>query len=198
MPDTSCSVADCIKPAKSKGLCMTHYQRLRRTGTTDEPERAASCLIDGCDLPARTREMCSKHYQESRRREHRAANPFKKYQPCIDPEPDGSQCTRPVMGRERCRRHYDAYMKIEGPKIRQAKINRRRARSCVNLRVRMLLDTRRDWRSANCVCHHDQYYCDELELDLPRPPAAKRATVSEMRKMHMLAGRVRRRLRAGG
>ena len=34
-----CSVADCGKPHRRNGLCDTHDQRMKRTGTTDAPAR---------------------------------------------------------------------------------------------------------------------------------------------------------------
>lgn len=37
---TTCSVADCTRPHKGRGLCDMHLQRLRRTGTTASPVRS--------------------------------------------------------------------------------------------------------------------------------------------------------------
>ena len=34
-----CSVAECPKPHRRNGLCDTHDQRLKRTGTTDDPQK---------------------------------------------------------------------------------------------------------------------------------------------------------------
>jgi hypothetical protein len=35
-----CTVKDCDRPRKAKGLCATHYQRWRRTGDPEEVRRA--------------------------------------------------------------------------------------------------------------------------------------------------------------
>lgn len=37
---STCSVLDCERPHKGRGLCDMHLQRLRRTGTTESPVRS--------------------------------------------------------------------------------------------------------------------------------------------------------------
>ena len=43
----ACSVPGCDRPAKCRGICNTHYQRLRRTGTTQDRPRATWKYING-------------------------------------------------------------------------------------------------------------------------------------------------------
>lgn len=36
----TCTVADCAKPSRKRGMCETHHSRWKRTGTTDKVSRA--------------------------------------------------------------------------------------------------------------------------------------------------------------
>lgn len=71
-----CSVVGCQRPHFGKGLCNTHYCRLRRTGSVDLAPRAVrsapsarplpqECDLDGCARPASRRveekRVCSMH-----------------------------------------------------------------------------------------------------------------------------------------
>jgi len=51
---------ECDKPAKSKGLCNTHYER-KRLGRNPRPV-PRECSIDGCSQMARARGWCFKHW----------------------------------------------------------------------------------------------------------------------------------------
>lgn len=74
MAKRNCSIADCLReigPSGAKGLCPKHYQRLKRTGTTDEPapRELAVCAIADCERllePPHGRGMCGLHYQRWR------------------------------------------------------------------------------------------------------------------------------------
>jgi endogenous inhibitor of DNA gyrase (YacG/DUF329 family) len=44
MPKDTCAVTDCAKLAATRGWCCTHYNRWRKTGTTDK--RCAGCGLD--------------------------------------------------------------------------------------------------------------------------------------------------------
>lgn len=68
-----CSVKDCNNSAWAKGWCGKHYQRWRKSGTTElSPEQkvfgiTGPCSIDGCEKPVRAKGMCSTHYDRQRR-----------------------------------------------------------------------------------------------------------------------------------
>ena len=47
-------------------LCMKHYQRMRRTGTT-EARKPPSCRMPGCNQPRHADGCCMTHYQSIRR-----------------------------------------------------------------------------------------------------------------------------------
>ena len=56
-PTRICSIDECSKPVKCRGLCRQHYERAEVHG----------CSIEGCERPGRLkRSMCNKHYEEAR------------------------------------------------------------------------------------------------------------------------------------
>lgn len=69
-----CIIDGCVKfsgaPGTAKGLCSTHYSRLRRHGDPEAVFRRArsTCAIEGCNEFVKTRGLCSKH--ETRLRRH--------------------------------------------------------------------------------------------------------------------------------
>jgi hypothetical protein len=72
-----CTVEGCERPARGRGLCGLHYQRLLAHGDplyewqrpTKEP---ATCAVEGCDAPAQHLGLCGKHYT----RQHRHGDPL--------------------------------------------------------------------------------------------------------------------------
>lgn len=68
-----CAIEGCPKPAgvpgTAKGLCSTHYNRLRRTGdplttiTETKPKPPPTCSVDGCEKPRWARGWCGTHYR---------------------------------------------------------------------------------------------------------------------------------------
>ncbi len=73
MPNSAiCSIPDCGKPAKARGLCNAHYIRLTRHGDAmgggDSraprrfPHAHKTCLVPGCGKRATERGWCSPHY----------------------------------------------------------------------------------------------------------------------------------------
>jgi len=52
----TCSVADCGRRAKARGLCQTHWKRLRETGKVGgpikpvRPRRLGAVRVGGCSL----------------------------------------------------------------------------------------------------------------------------------------------------
>lgn len=63
----TCEVVECSKPRKSRGLCNTHYERLRRTGSVELAVKPIVCTIEDCDKPVAARGMCLMHYKRVRR-----------------------------------------------------------------------------------------------------------------------------------
>lgn len=72
MPN-NCSINGCTNPRKTRGLCNTHYQRLRRLGDAEAPLKVAGkyhgqlCAIEACGRPAQKRGWCKLHYNRVRR-----------------------------------------------------------------------------------------------------------------------------------
>lgn len=65
-----CSIPECGKPARTKGLCQGHYLRQLRYGDPMGgrwPINSGICSADGCCRPARARGMCSTHYTRQKR-----------------------------------------------------------------------------------------------------------------------------------
>jgi 5-methylcytosine-specific restriction endonuclease McrA len=96
-----CSIAGCPRKANAKGLCDVHYQRKRRTGSTDKHERVrAACSVDGCDAPAQAQKLCSKHYQRLRATGS-TDEPCRPARTC-----SVVGCDEPYVARGLCRRHW--------------------------------------------------------------------------------------------
>lgn len=62
-----CSMENCFKPIKAKGLCAMHHQRMLRHGdpNTVRPRRVKipmKCAWVNCDNNAVSKGYCSKHY----------------------------------------------------------------------------------------------------------------------------------------
>ena len=69
MADRTCSFADCSRPIRARGWCVTHYERWRQHGDVNvvlvqrNPE---ICVADDCDRKPLRRGYCNKHYQRWR------------------------------------------------------------------------------------------------------------------------------------
>lgn len=74
MQSQVCRQEQCPKSAWRRGLCSTHYARLRNKGSADADTRSyvfaesETCSIEDCDQPPRARGWCRWHY--TRWREH--------------------------------------------------------------------------------------------------------------------------------
>lgn len=79
-PGQTCEVPGCERPAKGRGLCVAHLQRLRRIGSVqaDVPIRprerrywkkppGAICASPICRRPVYARGLCEPHYSRLRR-----------------------------------------------------------------------------------------------------------------------------------
>lgn len=53
-----CSIGECDRPVKARGMCGSHYSRKRR-------EWMPNCVYPGCDRPSHLRGYCGAHYQRS-------------------------------------------------------------------------------------------------------------------------------------
>lgn len=63
MSKSTCTIEGCQRSRKYRLYCDMHQDRVRRTGSTDAPEKVKqSCKVDGCATPQRARGMCAKHY----------------------------------------------------------------------------------------------------------------------------------------
>lgn len=66
----TCSVEGCEKKPVARGWCKMHWQRWRRTGTTElihkESINPEFCTMDGCHRPCRARGLCATHHQRWR------------------------------------------------------------------------------------------------------------------------------------
>lgn len=66
-----CKVEGCNGEVKAKGLCLKHYKRLCKYGTTDLPHntpipRTGTCSVEGCTKKVHARGLCAAHYEEQR------------------------------------------------------------------------------------------------------------------------------------
>ena len=73
----ACVVGGCSRPHRKRGLCVSHWQRWRASGTPDLAEFTAtaaagwyghlplgSCVIDGCNYGRTARGMCHRHARQ--------------------------------------------------------------------------------------------------------------------------------------
>jgi len=63
-----CSVDGCGKASQTRGLCGSHYHRLKRYGDPEgkPPIKVPlSCLVDGCDSVSRKCGYCIRHYERN-------------------------------------------------------------------------------------------------------------------------------------
>lgn len=90
--ERTCSEDGCGKPLKSRGLCDTHYARLRRAGLPDRPARV--CSVEGCKRKHDTGGYCYTHYVRARTTGTPGAAEIRTWEPTS---------VRDEAGRKRCR-----------------------------------------------------------------------------------------------
>ena len=111
MPQSTCSVPECGRPAQARTLCKTHHARLMRHGRVDPdvPVRALyepgqACSIDECTKPASRRGWCTAHYKRFRRHGDPLGG-----RDTPAPLPKACHvktCQRPPWARGYCKSHY--------------------------------------------------------------------------------------------
>jgi len=67
----TCSVPNCDRPHRAKGLCTTHYGRLQRGTDVDAPVHprgeSRNCTRPGCDRKHKANGLCRTHYSRQQR-----------------------------------------------------------------------------------------------------------------------------------
>ena len=59
----TCSEPDCTNSVGARGLCWTHYKRLRREGRLAPMRvKGRTCTVDGCNEPHEALGYCNRHY----------------------------------------------------------------------------------------------------------------------------------------
>jgi hypothetical protein len=56
-----CSVKDCKRPYRAKGLCVTHYKLWRRGELEGHKARYKTCSKEGCRKPRALGGLCAEH-----------------------------------------------------------------------------------------------------------------------------------------
>ncbi len=57
----ACSIKDCKRPYRAKGLCVTHYKLWRRGELEGHKGRYKTCSKEGCRKPREFGGLCAEH-----------------------------------------------------------------------------------------------------------------------------------------
>jgi hypothetical protein len=57
----ACSIKDCKRPYRAKGLCVTHYKLWRRGELEGHKARYKTCSKEGCRKPREFGGLCAEH-----------------------------------------------------------------------------------------------------------------------------------------
>lgn len=123
MGERTCTVEDCAGKRYGHGYCSLHYQRWRKTGSTDP--RAAHvpkvCKVEDCErqanVPGSARGWCASHYQKWQR--HGDPAYVRPVTWGVDPcSIDG--CTEVIRGRGWCTKHWTRWRRYGDPTARIA------------------------------------------------------------------------------
>lgn len=102
--DQTCSVENCSRPVRARGLCRKHYDEWRATRAPDlrpHMPREETCREEGCSSPVKARGWCGAHYQRWRRTG--TSHP----QAVLDPNVcQISECPATATRKGFCERHY--------------------------------------------------------------------------------------------
>lgn len=63
-----CPIDNCEREVKVRGLCQTHYQRARRSGTLPNIQAPPNlpCSVEGCERKNSAKGLCKMHYMRKR------------------------------------------------------------------------------------------------------------------------------------
>lgn len=102
-----CSVDDCTRTAKTKGMCGLHYQRSIKGQDLHAPvpEGYAECSLEGCGEPHHAGGHCATHYFRHQRTGE-VGSVEKKKQPNQGKTCGGPECERAAVSKGFCASHY--------------------------------------------------------------------------------------------
>lgn len=98
-----CLGGNCSRPVIAKGVCTTHYGRLRIHGSLELPPRTlAVCSVADCDRRVYSGKVCQMHHNRMR--------DFGSYEPPPGRVCSVAGCGKPHKGRGLCGAHYQRFM----------------------------------------------------------------------------------------
>lgn len=112
-PVKFCTVDGCEAKHVARGLCATHYMRVKSHGSTDLPERPVKvCEVDACDRRNYGGGLCQMHYFRQKRhgRLDVAPKTLLRDLNCVIPE-----CSNKQVAREWCKTHYQRWNRTGSP-----------------------------------------------------------------------------------
>ena len=59
--EAHCSVANCKRPFRAKGYCVTHYKQWRRGENEAHKARYKTCTKEACRKPRAVGSLCAEH-----------------------------------------------------------------------------------------------------------------------------------------
>lgn len=114
----TCSSSECDKEAYSKGMCLTHYYRVKTNylGSEGYKNIGKICSEDNCNEPAEARTLCNKHYRALLREEQGIPKkePVNKDKMCRV-----NHCHNKAYSRALCVHHYSLFKRKNSKDIIQ-------------------------------------------------------------------------------
>lgn len=115
-----CKIKICNRPARSKGYCNSHNERLRKTGSLNEDipiqerkKRGKICSVKNCGRKHKSQGYCGAHYHRLRKWGNVKKNqPLRDY---ISEDCSIDGCELPKKARNLCERHYESLRKHGDP-----------------------------------------------------------------------------------
>lgn len=161
MTERTCTIEGCPGPHYGRGLCAKHYQRWRKTGSVEDPDRSErSCSIEACTRKHKGHGLCAPHLREK-----------KLHEPTTVCGVDG--CGTAVLAKGLCSKHYQR-MKIKGSledPVVYTPEERKQAFRDANRRYRerhpeLVKQRSREYYRLNCEAEAERrrrYYADNPE-----------------------------------
>ena len=146
MTERTCTIDECGRKTKARGLCGKHYQAWRTANGLVGPAQRVGCSIDGCTSLVRAKGLCGAHY----RRVQSHGDPYIKHPPpqnqprTIGCKADG--CNSKHFAKGYCRIHYQRRYHAEHRDEILAKMAARRAMPGT---AELARQHAREWREAN-------------------------------------------------